>query len=206
LLPSSYGRESSLDAQPKKKYTSEKDLLFFLGKLLLIWLSWKLVFFVLGEEKMPLQDRVFPVLSSLWESFNALNVHVLLVTCQGVLQLLGYQAEITGRSIWIEQIHAVGVGNYCLGIQLIYYFSLLVLISKASKIQKAKAILFGVLITQVLNIIRISGLAILVLLKPEWVHFFHDHIFNVMVFGVMILYYLRYISRADDMPKQAKDS
>lgn len=172
----------------------ERELVYFLLKLLLIWLSWKGIFWVLGEEKIPVEDRLIPALSNVWEQFNLWVVKVLLTASEFSLKAMGYFSHITERSIWIEDVHAVGVGNYCLGFQLIYYNTMLILISKVSINRKLFFVFLGIGITQLLNVVRISGLSILVLKKPEWVHFFHDHVFNLLVFGIMIFLYWKFIA------------
>lgn len=181
-----------------KDFQKERKLFLFFLKLFVIWLSWKGIFFILGEEKMPLAQRIFPSLSALWEEFNMWVIKGLLLISKAILNVLGYNSHITERSIWIEQVHAVGVGNYCLGMQLIYYNTLLILITPASWVKKTIAIIFGIVITQVMNIIRITGLALLALHKPEWIEFAHDHIFNVMVFGTMIGFYYFYVVRQNN--------
>ncbi|KXK32072.1 MAG: Transmembrane exosortase [Bacteroidetes bacterium OLB12] len=181
-----------------KDFQKERKLFLFFLKLFVIWLSWKGIFFILGEEKMPLAQRIFPSLSALWEEFNMWVIKGLLLISKAILNVLGYNSHITERSIWIEQVHAVGVGNYCLGMQLIYYNTLLILITPASWVKKTIAIIFGIVITQVMNIIRITGLALLALHKPEWIEFAHDHIFNVMVFGTMIGFYYFYVVRKNN--------
>lgn len=178
-------------------FQKERELVFFFAKLFLIWLSWKGVFWFLGEEKTPLDERVVPAISAVWEDFNLWIVKGLLLVSKLVLNLLGYASHITGRSIWIEHVHAVGVGNYCLGMQLIYYNTLLIIITQAPWKRKVIAILFGIIITQFLNVIRISGLALLALHKPEWIEFAHDHVFNIMVFGTMIGFYYYYLVKKE---------
>jgi exosortase/archaeosortase family protein len=177
------------------KFEKERALVLFFIKLLAIWLSWKGIFWLLGEEKVPIQERVIPAVSVIWESFNLWLVEILLQISQSVLEGLGYASKVTERSIWIEDVHAVGVGNYCLGLQLMYYNTLLVLISQASAKRKIIGIGFGIVITNVFNVIRITGLALIALHYPTWIEVAHDHIFNIMVFGTMIGFYMRYIAK-----------
>ena len=172
----------------------ERELLFFLLKLFLIWLSWRIIFWVLGEEKTPIQDRLIPALSAVWEQFNLWVVRMLLIASEFSLKAFGYSSHITERSIWIEDVHAVGVGNYCLGFQLIYYNTLLIFISSVSPRRKLVFTAVGIGITQLLNVFRITGLSILALKKPELIPFVHDHVFNLLVFGLMIFLYWKFIA------------
>ncbi len=182
------------DSQGQKKYTSEREFFSFLFKLFLIWLSWKGIFYVLGEEKTPLDERLIPGLSAVWEQFNLLVVKMLLLVSEFLLKAMGYASHITERSIWIEDVHAVGVGNYCLGFQLIYYNTMLIVISAVSVKRKLFFTILGIAITQMLNVVRITGLSVLALKKPEWIPFFHDHVFNLLVFGIMIFLYWKFVA------------
>lgn len=182
------------------KFQKERELLFFFLKLFAIWVSWKGIIWVLGEEKIPLDQRMFPALSAVWEAMNMAMVTFLLDLSRWILETLGYTSVVTGRSIWINQVHAIGVGNYCLGIQLMYYNTLLILITRASVKKKWIAIGFGIFITHFLNVIRISSMALIALYAPQWLAFAHDHVFNVMVFGTMIGFYYVYLVRTSQNP------
>ncbi len=169
--------------------SKEKELLNFFLKLFLIWISWKAILFILGEEHIKIDQRFFPALSSKWEDANYKMVQFLLGQSQAILHLMGENAFTKGRKLWIDGYPGVGVGNYCIGVQLMYYYAMLVLISTIGFWKKIIGIIIGILITQTLNIIRIVGLCLISAYYPEYVFLFHDFIFNVVVFGTLIVFY-----------------
>lgn len=107
------------------------------------------------------------------------------------LNLLGYKAYSGSSSLWLADVPGVTVGYYCLGIQLMYYFAMLVFISPFSAKFKAIGIVSGIAITMVLNFIRIVSLVLIGYYAPKLLFIAHDHIFNIMVFGTLLLFLYR---------------
>jgi exosortase/archaeosortase family protein len=171
------------------KDSDEQKLAFFIAKLFLIWLSWKGVIFVLGEESLPITERLFPQISGYWESFNLLLVRFIVEQSANVLNLIGYESYTYHRMVWVVDANGIVIGNYCIGIQLIYYYTLLLFVTPMSGIKKAIAIPVGVIITFILNIIRISSLCLVALYAPHYLNLAHDHIFNIVVFGTLLGFY-----------------
>lgn len=171
------------------RYPEEVKLFIFFGKLILIWLSWKILFLTLGEESVPINERFFPSISIHWEAFNLFLVHFILESSAALLNLIGYQAYTANRIIWIDGVNGFAMGNYCIGLQLIYYYSLLLVVSPMPNSKKIMAIPSGIVITFALNIIRSSSLCLVILYAPEYINIAHDHVFNVIVFGSLLAFY-----------------
>jgi exosortase/archaeosortase family protein len=144
---------------------------------------------------MPLEERYVPALSAIWEQINDHYRTVLLLASEKLLNILGYETILINNYVLkIIGYKGIAVGNYCLGFQLIYYFSMLVIISEISIAHKAIGILIGFVITSILNIIRITLLNLMTVYAPEWMFLSHDYIFNFIVFGILMLYYYKLIS------------
>ena len=171
------------------KNSKEKELIFFFIKLFLIWLSWKGFIYIIGEEKIPLDKRFFPVISAVWDNFNLNIVKFLVSQTESILNLIGYTSYSHERLVWIEGYNGIAIGNYCIGMQLMYYFAMLVVVSEISFKNKLIAVPVGILITQTLNIFRLVGLSLVTVYLPNMIFLFHDHIFNIIVFGTLISYY-----------------
>jgi exosortase/archaeosortase family protein len=164
----------------------------FFIKLILIWLSWKVFIYVIGEQSDPINERFFPKISLVWENFNQWYKDILLAWCEALLDSLGYDAFIVGADLLkIKGYSGVGVGHYCLGFQLMYYFSMLILVSEINKSGKFFGLISGIIITTILNIIRISVLNLMTVYAPGWLFLSHDYIFNFGVFGILMLLYNR---------------
>lgn len=164
----------------------QRKLLKYFFTLFLIWISWKLIILVLGEQRVPINERAIPALSTKWEQFNTLLVAALMGNCQFVMEKLGYWVFIHDRTIWIDPMPGVTVGNYCLGLQLIYYFVLLILVTPMNSYWKFGGAIAAVAIVWMLNISRISGLVIVSYHLPEYLWLAHDHLFNIVVFAALI--------------------
>ncbi len=161
----------------------------FFAKLLIIWVSWKVILFVLGVESQPLNERFFPWVSTEWEYLNNEVRWIVLDGAEVVLNRFGYTTENSGYLLNIKDNQGIALGNYCLGFQLMYYFIMLVIISPFGSIKKIIASVSGIAITIFLNIFRIAALCWLVVYKPSLMAISHDYIFNVAVLGVLMVFY-----------------
>ena len=171
------------------KDSKEKELVFFFIKLFVIWLSWTGFIHIIGEQSHPLDKRYFPAISDYWEDFNYNLVRFLATQSEAILRFMGYNAYSFNRVVWIEGYRGVGIGNYCIGVQLMYYFSMLIIVSDLKTKVKFIAVPTGIFITQTLNIIRIVALTLVTVYVPHLAVLFHDHIFNIIVFGTLISFY-----------------
>lgn len=167
----------------------EFKLLFFFFKLFLIWLSWKGIIGVLGEEFEASETKLFPSLSESWKAFNLATATWIMQVSASLLNTLGFEAFSNGRQAWLSGTEGVIMGNYCIGFQLMYYFSMLIIISPFSKLTKFIAVPIGIFLTFLLNIIRVAGLCLIVAYAPDYVFLAHDHLFNILVFGVLLGFY-----------------
>jgi exosortase/archaeosortase family protein len=174
----------------------EFQLILFFVKLFFIWLSWKGIIGILGEEFQPSNEMPFPALSNWWKDFNFQTASLIMKTSSELLNLLDFVTFHDGRNAWIEGSEGVIMGNYCIGFQLMYYFLMLIVVSPFTLKLKLISLPLSVLITFIINIIRVSGLCLVVKFTPEYIFLAHDHLFNIVVFGTLIgfYYYLNLIS------------
>ncbi len=169
--------------------SQERKLFFFLANLFFIWLSWKGIIFILGEQSVPLNDRLFPAMSAYWERWNLSLVHFITDISCTVLKWMEYETYIHHRTIWIKNTKGLAIGNYCLGVQLMYYYIMMLLITPMTALKKMIGIPTGIVITFFLNIVRVTSLCLVSLYAPEYMHIAHDHIFNIIVFGSLMGFY-----------------
>jgi len=167
----------------------ERELLLYALYLFFIWLSWKGIVLLLGEQKTPIHERYFPVLSSLWEGLYEVAAQFILWGSKTLLVGLGHVVHTYDRTLWIESANGVIIGNYCIGFQLIYYFAGIVAITSMPIARKVFGALMGIVIVFVLNFARIAGLAVISLRAPKYLFLAHDHLFNILVFGTMLLFF-----------------
>jgi exosortase/archaeosortase family protein len=192
-------------ASPVKSFgADEKKLILFFVKLALIWVSWKGILYVLIGAPSPMEERIYPPLSMWWEAWNDQLAHFILQQGTSLLQFLGYEAYTTGRNAWIEGSGGIWMGNYCIGIQLMYYYVMLLLVSPIRTPAKLLGMVVGIVVTFLLNITRVAGLCMISLHAPRYMFIAHDHVFNIIVFGTLIgIYYL--LSKRQAWDQQEKN-
>lgn len=166
--------------------SNQRNLIGYFLKLALIWLSWKIIIGILGEQKVPLNERIFPAVSGIWENFNTMLAGWLMEASKVILANQDYSPLINRRTIWLHPVPGVTIGNYCLGVQLMYYFILVIVITPMSFAKKSLGILIGIGLVWILNILRIVGLLLLSYHAPQHLYIAHDHIFNIAVFAVLL--------------------
>ena len=172
----------------------KKDTGILVLKLILIWLSWKIFIWIMGEESEPLDQRMFPALSAIWESLNdALRITLLSIS-RSILTVLGYRADVfNDYTLMVHGHPGISVGNYCLGFQLMYYFAMLFLVSGLPRKKMWFGVITGILLIQLLNILRLVGLSLIDVHAPQLMFVSHDYLFSAFVFIVLILFYYKLV-------------
>ena len=174
------------------------DALSFFAKLILIWLSWKIFIYIIGEEKDPIDQRFFPELSIYWESLNDWLRVLILEVSNFILQIAGHKTHLEWNYVLrIDGYGGIALGNYCLGFQLMYYFTMLVLVTGFSLGKAVFGIVSGIAIIQILNVVRITGLVWIDAFMHQLMFISHDYIFNIVVLGILLLFYWKLVNRKD---------
>lgn len=158
---------------------------------LVIWLSWKVWIWIVGTESQPMAERMFPALSLPWEAFNNYLRFFLLKTTELLVQLMGYSTFQKGNSLWITGYPGISVGNYCLGVQLMYYHVALMLISPIPLPKRLLYAIAGVILIQFLNVLRITGLLLISVYKPSLLVLSHDYLFMIPIVALTLWFYFR---------------
>lgn len=174
-----------------------REVLMFLVKVGFIFVLWRLFSSFIGNELQPLDERVWPWLSAKWEAGNDLLRIVLLKASAFVTELLGYEAEVVNNYVLKAKGYGgISVGNYCLGIQLMALYSVLILSYPAAWSKKVGYLLFGLLFIQAINVGRIVGLNLLSIHWPGYLDFNHHFTFRAIVFSLILLLYYRFVDKS----------
>ena len=145
---------------------------------------------VLGEEATPIDERFFPILSQQWENLNEFLSVLLIKGTEVFLEFLGFSVNTGNRKISILDSSGIGIGNYCLGLEMMYlYLALVILTPGVSFLRKSFFVPIGLFVIQFANIVRMGLLAILVVKNPDWADFNHYFGFRVVVFLLILLMY-----------------
>lgn len=114
----------------------------------------------------------------------------LLISSKFVLNLFGFETEIQGKIIKIANSPGVFLDKGCLARNLLGLYVGFILAYPGKIKHKLWAIPLGIIIINILNVLRIAGLAYLVLDYPEYVDINHHVIFKYTVyFFIFLMWY-----------------
>jgi exosortase/archaeosortase family protein len=168
-----------------------RQMIFFIMRVSIIFIAWKFISWFLGEERIPINDRIWPWLSTGWEHFNDWVRIFLLYSSKFVFDILGYSNQvISNYKLLVPDLAYVEIGNYCLGIQLWIFFIALICSYPGKWKQKLLYSALGVVAINILNIIRIVTIIFAVHAYPKQMQFNHDYVFNVIVYVFVFLMWI----------------
>lgn len=174
-----------------KKYPileENRTALLIIVNVLCIYAIWKIFILFVGEERFDIDDRYWPWFSYQWELFNQWLRELYLISTAWLLGVFGHSATIySNYRVHGAGIGGVAVGNYCLGIQLFWFFGALIVLSKGVWWRKMWYIPTGIVILFVFNVFRMLGLCYAVYYYPEKIDFNHDYIFNMIMYVIVFL-------------------
>ncbi|MEI6766922.1 MAG: exosortase/archaeosortase family protein [Bacteroidota bacterium] len=179
-------------------FTDNKTVVFYILKLAIAFILWKLFLWFAGQESIAINNRHWPWFSAHWELFNDWIRIFLLKATSLTLKLFGFSNQIyNDYTVKIDGTCGVSVGNYCIGLQLWFIMAILVLFYPFAKLKvRLTVAAAGIIIINILNILRLTTLNILtVYISPKWLNFNHDFIFNIIVYICIFLLYLWFIRR-----------
>ncbi len=143
-----------------------------------------------------METRWWPALSMLWEQFNDMLKLNLVYFSRLVLEALGYDIVVLGNDvIKVRGYGGVGIGNYCLALELFVLFVALVGSYPAPLKHKLWFIPAGVLAIHGINVLRITGLNLLTVYAPAYADFNHHFTFRLVVFVFILVMYSLFVKR-----------
>jgi exosortase/archaeosortase family protein len=94
----------------------------------------------------------------------------------------------------------LSIADVCNGLELLVLYAGLILCLPAARSRKLKYILGGIVLIEIINVLRCTGLVLLFLHKPEWLDFSHHYLFTFVVYA--FIFWLWYLFSRD--PEFAK--
>ncbi len=164
-------------------YKENNTIILFVLRVAIIYFAWKILSFVLGEEKIPIDERMWPWLSQHWENFNDFVRIILLNSTKYYFDIVGIYSEIIDKyRLWVHGYAVLGIGNYCLGIQLWIFFAALIFSYQGKIVNKIWFSVAGIIIINLLNIFRLIAVVYAAHFYPKYIQFNHDYVFNVIIY------------------------
>jgi len=183
-----------------ERYKSFPALLKFLTNGVILVLLW-LVFYQFF--------RYSNFVHSVYEVGTEKLTQYLLVASKFVLDSFGFETILTGKVIRIENTGGVYLDRGCLGRNLMGLYVGFILAYPGKIKHKLWVVPTGLLVILILNIIRICGLAYVVLRWPEYVDINHHVIFKYTVYFFIFLmwyFWIKYFSLSAKPRKKSKST
>ncbi len=123
------------------------------------------------------------------------EVSSLVATHSGILySWFGVEYYVEGAATWaklfIDGVPAVNIAYSCNGVSLMVVF-LTFMFATANKSKHAFWFIpAGLLVIHLVNVLRVTLLAKIARVKPEWVDFNHKYVFTVVVYSAIIVLFL----------------
>lgn len=172
------------------------EILIFLVRLVLIYLMWRVFSVAMGQEAQPIEDRWLPAVSRVWEGFNDLLKINLVFFSRLILEFMGYEVVVLGNDVVkVAGYGGVGIGNYCLALELFVLFIGLVASYPGSAKVKLWFIPMGVLLIHLINVVRVIGLNLMTVYLPEYADFNHHFTFRFLVFILILALYALFVRK-----------
>ena len=99
------------------------------------------------------------------------------------------------RTMGIDGTNGVWIGDACNGIPLFAVFTIVISCFPGPWKTKLWYIPIGILFIHLINIIRLAILSIIVFYSPDSLDFNHTYTFQILVYGLMFLLWIRWIKK-----------
>lgn len=123
-----------------------------------------------------------------------LITHLIRIT-SFVLKTIGYTIFNEGRLIGIENSTGLIVSTSCDGFSLFMLFAGFIMAYPGSIRSKFIFIPIGLLIIDLLNIVRIITLVIIVKYSPQWLEFNHSYTFTLIMYMIIFFMWVVWIKK-----------
>ncbi len=178
-----------------QKISSNKKLFnaaTFVVKVLLVYLVWKILFFLFNQEGT--------ALNQIWISFTDLYAYKTIQPAVFVLQkYFGYELIYNHRNIIINGTPGLFLANHCLGVSVCVIFSGFIIAYKGSWRHKLWYIPVGVFCIYAINVTRLIGLGFV---QHSFSNYFfelaHTRVYLLMSYGMfflLIIVWMNYFSK-----------
>ncbi len=102
------------------------------------------------------------------------------------------------RLLGIDGTPGLWIGDKCNGVELFALFSVFVIAYPGSWEKKLWYIPLGIISIQILNILRVVGLAVVQHNFIEWTEFNHTYVFNIIMYGYIFLLWMIWANKLSD--------
>lgn len=131
-----------------------------------------------------------------WGKLDITVIEFTIYISKNILELFGYEV-FTGveRVIGVDGTGGLWIGDNCNAISLFAIFTGFIVAYPGKLSVKLIFIPLGIIIIEIINIIRIISLAILDTFSRKWTEFNHTYTFTVFVYGIIFLLWILWVNK-----------
>ena len=157
-----------------------ENAIVFVFRMGILILFWEISFHFVWHNQFLLES---------YNKFSLAVIEIILHHCAFLLDLFEFNVEIdpVNRILRLRNTSGVEIGEPCIGFEVTALFTALIISFKGSLTKKIWFIPLGVLVIYILNLIRISVLALLVTINPEIWELNHKFIFTIIVYSFIFM-------------------
>lgn len=127
-------------------------------------------------------------------------IRIIINSAEPLLHLMGYNTfKVLGndqfQSIGIDGSNGVWVGAACNAVTLFFLFAVYVLAYPGHQKSKLWFVPLGILSIHILNILRITALALIAFYKPDLLDFNHTYTFTFIVYGYIFFLWMLWTNK-----------
>ncbi|TND06487.1 MAG: Transmembrane exosortase (ExosortaseEpsH) [Bacteroidetes bacterium] len=142
-----------------------------------------------------------------WGRLDQFVINNTATLAEKLLQVFGYDTfsdnNPTVRTIGVDGTHGLWIGDPCNGLTLFALFSTFILAYPGSWKHKAWFIPSGILLIHAANILRVTGLCIIVEVSPEWLNFNHTYTFQILMYVLIFALWMLWVKKFTPGKKEA---
>ncbi len=166
----------------KQKLEPYRGVLRFALVLIVVHFAWK--FTIVGDER---GNEVSWFGCDISAPFAWMSAHLASLV-HGILSGCGYYVVLTNDTILrFANWHSVGIVWACTGIKQMVIFSCILLASRGPWLQKLWFVPMGIAVCYVVNLARLTLLALVVYYCPDWFDVLHEHVSKYLFYAIIFL-------------------
>jgi exosortase family protein XrtF len=169
------------------RHLLKHPIVIFLLKIFGLYLLWYIVY----------ENFIHPA-----QKADLFVIDISIKLTQWILQALGYTV-FTGvdRIIGIDGTGGLWIGDNCNGIALFALFAGFIIAFKGKTIHKLIYISIGIIIIELLNVMRLVALALLETVSRSWTEFNHTYTFTIIIYAAIFLMWIYWVNHFSGIEK-----
>ncbi len=136
----------------------------------------------------------------IYTNIDQLFIRKIINVCTFILETIGYKIfaskEINDFQVFgVDGSNGVWIGGGCNGITLMFLFAIFVIAYPGSIKNKLWYLPIGIILVNIINIIRIVGLSLLSLYAPNYLEFNHTYTFTFMAYSIVFALWMLWVNK-----------